>query len=430
MTSALVRLPSPLDHPNFGVEYADPTAVTIFTNVVARSLAALDDDTGAANNLVVGATSNLLLEGVDGVRLCYGDGNDGIGFYASTFDAVSGVRTDRRILTIETVSNVTLVTSVDADASSFKLAGTDSNNTVQVSAVVVSQCNNTAYLHTDQVGGIYIDEPVRVTQDLFVNARCEAWDVQVDNDLVAAGDITSYGNVYGQQLSVWKQSNSNGVGYTFRINDYNQLELVKYARFEDPALDDVRKRVMVFGTCAIASTDQSDTAPLLTTSVIGMGSVNLDGSGTPAPNWWLRSPNGSIYVPDGSRVGIGIENPAVPLQVLGAMDATDITAQTVSATEVFTTSDVRTKEILAEGLGDGVLDRMSDIDLVRFRFRNDASGRVRAGLTAQNLAEAFPDAVDVRSMAELDDCMCVDNSVLLAYVIRAIQELDARTRKA
>ena len=33
-------------------------------------------------------------------------------------------------------------------------------------------------------------------------------------------------------------------------------------------------------------------------------------------------------------------------------------------------------------------------------------------------------------MAELDDCMCVDNSVLLAYVIRAIQELDARTRKA
>lgn len=411
---------SVLDYPDFAVAYTDPDSFSVFDNLIAKTISAYRDETGVAQSLGIGASCNLVLEGVNGIRLYVGDGNDGVSFYTSSYDPASNLRTDTRILNIDATSNVTQITTA-RDVGALRMISADSDNTVQVSSVIMTQCNNEAHLRTDQVGGLYIDNPVRIANNLFVNALCEVYDVQIDNNAVVIGNLTSYGSVFGQNLNVWKQANSNTIGYTFRMNDSDQLELVKYGRFGD-GTQDVAKRVMVFGATTLQVNDVSDTPQVGTTAVTGLGAVNLDGSGTPADAWWIKSPNGSVYMPAGTSVGIGIANPAWPLQVSGTIDATAVTAQTVSANELFTTSDRRMKTVIDDHVS-SALDAIMAIDVRRFTFNNDTESRVRTGVIAQEVAQVFPDAIKVRATPELDDCLCVDNSVLLAYLIKAVQEL-------
>lgn len=405
---------SVLQYPDFAITYTDPTSYNIYDNVVAKTISAYRDESGLAQSLTVGATSNLVLEGVSGVQIYVGSGNEGIEFYTSSYSNFT--RTDTRILDINTESNVTLISATN-QSNTLKVASGDQQNTVQVSSVIVTQCNNTAYLSTDQIGGIYIDEPVRITQNMFVNGTCEAWDIQIDNNAVVAGDVTSYGSVFGQHLNVWRQANSNTIGYSFRINDQEQLELVKYARDYG-----VYKKVMVFGTMVVGSNDLSDTHPI-TSSVSGIGTINLDGSGVTAPSVWLQSPAGSLYVSSNVSVGIGIENPAYPLEVLGSFSATDVYANTLSVSELYTTSDIRLKTIVQNTVSESVLQKINDLGVVRFKFNEDPADFVRTGLIAQDVAYLFPDAIHSRKVGSLDDCLCIDNSVMIAYLLRAVQEL-------
>lgn len=411
---------SVLDYPDFALTYTDSRSFVIYDNFVTKTIAAYRDADGVAQSLRIGATSNLELEGAAGVHVHVGQGGEGFGIYSSVYD--NNTRTDTQILNVDATAGATLITATAADRE-LVVSSADAENTVQVSSLIFTQCQNTAYLRTDQSGGIYIDEPVRVTRNLFVNGLTEAYSLQVDSNATVAGNVTAYGGVFAQNLNVWRQGNSNTIGYTFRINEDDQLELVKYGNFANAPI--VTKHVLVFGRTPVRESDTSDTPAVDAGGLGGIGTVSLDGSGVTKASLWAQSPNGSLFVSGGQRVGVGLENPATAFQVVGGATADTVDAARITAQEILTTSDARVKDVTSPALEDDVLGRFDQLDVVRFRFRDVADSRDRAGILAQDVARLFPDAIVTPGGAG-GDVMSVDNATMLAYVFKAIKEVSAR----
>lgn len=89
---------------------------------------------------------------------------------------------------------------------------------------------------------------------------------------------------------------------------------------------------------------------------------------------------------------------------------------------IITTSDTRLKTITSHTIDTGkVLDDVKHLTVCRFYFTNDAAKRERIGLLAQNVAQHMPDAV-----LEYDGYLRVDNTIVQAYLVAAIQRLEER----
>ena len=132
------------------------------------------------------------------------------------------------------------------------------------------------------------------TSNVFTGAACFASNAVMDANLVIRGDASvqgafvSTGFMYGENYNFYKNAkvvtqDASAVGYGFRINDDDQLELFKYSAF--PAQNaQVYKTVALFGMEPLSAADDSDffsgTMPFSTHAVIGAGGGGGGAAGT------------------------------------------------------------------------------------------------------------------------------------------------------
>jgi hypothetical protein len=287
------------------------------------------------------------------------------------------------------------------------------------------------------------------------------------------------GSIFGCNLNVWLDKVNtpySRIGYGFRINSNDQLELIKYAKYGS---GDVLKKVAIFGTNPVGSNDRSDSSNYLVFNSLGTFGVGnssnnsftpLNSYGTsvnPLSNLFTQAlsmsnvtnmnsaaiqffqpsiyAQGIIYTSNdvnvggslsvannvsigGSlvgntlsansnlfvigNVGIGTNSPAYKLHVIGDVFATDFKAS----------SDRRLKKDF-EVIG-GALDKIRQISGYTFS-RVEGTEKRFAGVIAQEMQAVLPEVVDTDTEGFLN----VSYGNIAALLIQGVKELDEKITK-
>ena len=221
-------------YPSAGIENDIP-------NIVTQSIAAYKDENGVPQTLTVGASSDLNLESEKNVNVYLGS-NNAYTLYTSTYQ--SGVRTDTEILAVD--RNVTTNTTVISAPENVQITSADvANSTFTVGSLELSQ-----------------DASAQVIDTAMNNFRFTKG-MQIQGDVAVANNIISSGNIYGANVNLWMDKvdkDYTRIGYGMRINNMDQLEIIKYAKFSS---NDVLKKVAVFGAGNTTAQDASDASYLV-----------------------------------------------------------------------------------------------------------------------------------------------------------------------
>ena len=302
----------------YNVDYNADNTMNIFGPIVTSTVNAYSDTNQATQSLVLGATSNILIEAMDGVNI-YFDESKSLTVYNT--DVVNNVRTDTSILTVTNSNNRA---QVIATSIPLELYGSDANFTTKVSRTTFSTSNDYQVVGTSK------------DQFLFQNS------LQTQDDLVANNNIACAGNLYSSTLNLYKNL-SNGTSnvataYGFYINEFDQLELVRFNKYQNNnQVTTEKKRVATFGKADtpyrvgelsnFMSLDQY-------TGVVDGQYSQMNGVTTSMTSilWTSQSGNSSsnIYYNLGN-VGIGAATPTEKLHVVGNMK---IAGHIVPATDI------------------------------------------------------------------------------------------------
>ncbi len=410
--------------------YPDPAALDTYNIVAAKSLLAPISDSGQCSTLTIGATSNIAIESVGDTNVYLRD--------ASTFKMfqtsfVAGTRFDYPMLDVDQPAGAMATTVISTGASTaggsnvLWVHGSDACMTTRVSTAQVRNLNDYTQFATTQPAGFIINNST-----LFASNAVFTQDVRVKSTLEVDGNLTLFGNFYSQNVNLWKDSveKNQRVGFGFRINEKSQLELIKYATFDSGNV--VTKKVAVFGnTPMVDGVDRSDGTSYLVFDElyggIGVSSSAASNQGQPtttsSTNSWRFNQTGNVTT--SSYVGIGKVDPLHQLDVAGVANVDSLTASNVCAVEVCsqtitTTSDERMKNIFGETVY--CLDKVQKLRVIDFTYKNRPEVK-KTGLSAQNVRDLIPEAVVVQPFSDVEDCMHIDNSVLIGYLVGAIKEL-------
>ena len=206
------------------------------TNVIAKNVTAYKNDLGAAQDLVIGASSNVHVEAVTSVSSHVKD-TGLFKFFATTTS--NNQRVDEEIFRIAKGSSATLLTA--GSNMGLTLVSRDNMNTAKLSGVTM--CNNGVYQY------ITADKPLKF-----------------DAVGTAMSNLVASDHVFGSDFNLVKtyQSASNPgdlvkAGYSFRMNDDNHLELLRYSNFlESGGSRDVYVKVATFGRANIVRDSVGD----------------------------------------------------------------------------------------------------------------------------------------------------------------------------
>jgi hypothetical protein len=231
---------------NYNLLYPDPSIFNIFDNVITKSISAYDDENNNPQNLVVGATSNVKLEAVGAVQV-YTRDDAQFEIYSSTMS--NGVRTDTPALsvTVDADGSNTVISTVENKG--IILRSTDPLRSVAISGITM--CNDK--LH-QIISASDTYQGVSVTDNMTVK--------NVYTDKIITDD-----NVFAKDLNIWKKvDNASNVGdvselgFSFRINDDNELEMVKFGKvlLSDNTYKTIYKKVGMFGRFNFNSNMESD----------------------------------------------------------------------------------------------------------------------------------------------------------------------------
>lgn len=250
---------SVISNPNtYYTIYSDQGTLNEVPNIVTNSIAAYKNDSGVATTLTLGASGNLLIETVQDIRSYMGISN-AYRLYTATYDSNTSTRTDTEIL------------NVTSAASNVTLFSTPSNITFSPNNSALS----TITLGSFQVSESGTQQVLSTTLNNFLlqDGLAVAGDVSIGNNLYTTG------NIYGANVNLWSDRANkpyNRIGYGFRINSNDQLEIIKYAKFNN---NDVLKRIAVFGQGALGSNDSSDMTASNYLVFNSLGQVSVAGSG-------------------------------------------------------------------------------------------------------------------------------------------------------
>ena len=285
---------SVFDVPSFNAYYSDPGSLDTLFNLAVRTVNAYRNVDGLAQTLTIGATSNLVLETKEDMNLF---STNGVNLYTTTMS--NNTRQDDLIMTIDRSadSNTTIVSST----STHNLAFTASNE-----------------IH---FGTAYLDLSGDTDKFKTNKASFEFQNVTVfDCNVHFQSSIITQGSIFGNNLNVWNDTSDAAVnptdavqiGYGFRVNDSNQLELIKHVKFNDVEGKVVNQRVAIFGSASNKYTACNDVNYLVFDELDGI-SVNSNGSITSVTN----SPLDNYIFMNDSNVGIGNQFAEYKLDVTG-----------------------------------------------------------------------------------------------------------------
>lgn len=374
---------TPVSYPDDGTP---PYIYSTFSHLATRSVvAAIDDLTGNAQTLTLGASDNIVMEAAQNIQAIVKDGGK-VEFY-------NHVGTNHVIF----------------------LSFYQNNTTGEVT------------LNT-QGKPLFLDSPVVHMNDLQVN-----------------GYFNIEGGVMGNSLNVTKydtDSDAFCMGYGFRINQKDELELIKYAVYEDAnnAQSSIIRKVAIFGTGSQFSSQEATAAnnallPFNAGSGANLSHLLNNNNNTPctcsnvSESYWAFSVvnNRNIIVPTKSDVYIGINTVTTPeanLHVNGTTKLTSLSADDITTISMTVTSDERLKENIAPigpvGIDD-CLEKIKKLQVVRYNYKNQ--GKLNIGFIAQQVESIATDIVVAKNAFGLKDCRTIDTSAILAYLVGAVQVL-------
>lgn len=372
---------TPVSYPDDG---APPYIYSTFSHLATRTVvAAIDELSGKAQTLTLGASDNIVMEAAQNIQAIVKDGGK--------FEFHNHIGTKHAMFMSVYHNNVT---------------GEVTLNT--------------------QGKPLYLDSPVVHMNDLQVN-----------------GYFNIEGGVIGNSLNVAKYNTSSDafcMGYGFRINQKDELELVKYAVYDNTlnlTQKSVIKKVAIFGTGSHFSIQEATEAnnsllPFNTASGTNLSHMlNNNNNTSQCPpvasvSQWVYSAlnNTLVTTPMNVKVGINTSSPTANLHVAGTVVVNSLSATDIVTLNMSVTSDERLKEnivpLSSVGLND-CLDTIKKLRIVRYNYRNQSGGKI--GFIAQQVESVARDIVVVKNAFGLEDCRTLDTNAILTYLVGAVQRL-------
>lgn len=398
--------------------YADTSFVSEIPNLIVNNLASYVDTTAGPVDLKLGASSNVVVEAARNVRMFMGNSGT-LNLFNTAYNSATGVRTDTEFLSAHYAASTTTLRA--PQHVSIQSGAPVTSATYSVGSLVTRQVNDKQLFDTSAPEGFWFTDQVAV-----------------DGNVTCGNHVFALGGMYANHMNVWQTrtaSNLEKVGYGFNINDKDQLEIMKYTRFQPKSAGatavSVAKRVAVFGLTAVQETDSNDTSFLAfdalngvalsnangTLSMIsgGGGSGGGGGGTTGIASQWVDGANLSIsYVtadPMQGYVGIGTSAPEYKLSVVGTIHATH---------DILASSDSRLKTELQRV--EHAVDKVSTLTGYTYsRIDDDVPARY-AGLLAQDVAAVLPEAVSEDQRGYLS----VAYGSLACLFVESIKELHQR----
>ena len=421
-----------------GAEYFDRGVFTVMTDMVARQLVALPDENDVPQNLVLGATSNLVLQSKYNMKVDL-EPNAGVDFYHAT-GYYNESLTEDKFLSLNATSNVTSLSAPNAIA----IVPGDNSTTTKIGSMYVTENSTTQLLNTQKLD-FTVMKDITVngnfnTTGQFFSPYLNAVNLIIDQNLNVNNQVTN-GNMYGNNLNIWinkggsNDRDTNRIGYGFYINsNTEQLELFKYKRYSYVDSNGISHRegktqyrkVAQFGygvTSYDKDSDIHDTVVFETLDAIsGPSNLGLTGGvqSSPGNAVWAMNSNCNLYFY--GSIGINQTNPQHQVDVIGTICASD----TVISNNYATASDKRIKTDITRLNNAVCLDSIMKMDPVSYNLTTDNKRHV--GFIAQEMRAIIPESVDVKSNTNLniEDFHYMDYNSVISYLVASVQELERR----
>ena len=435
-----MSFPSVLSPQNaLSMTYPDQFTFDTMGTLVVQNIVALKTDSSVPQTLLIGATSNIVMESASDARL-FLNTNSAFNIFHTSYD-VLGVRTDANIVTVDTkvfpdAITTGSVVNAGSNASPMWVYGTDANKTTWISSAQFRTLNSQEQLATTKSEGFILNNQVEFASNVTMDQNC-----YMKSSLQVDGVSTFYGPLFAHNVNMWEDNlkgrTNERVGFGFSINSNSQLELRKYCAFSNGV--HFSKKVAVFGASPMVAGEASDGSYVMFDALAGIGvhtnapqSVGFGSNIQPlntASSSFVFNQTGNITTT--ASLGILTTTPAFPLDVNGTINCVTLRAVNVNATNVTTTSDERLKSIVGTVQPADCLSKVAALEVIDFSYLGDLADKssttdTRAGLRAQQVDTVMPDAVITKSFAGIDDCKMIDTSVLLAYLVGAVKELSAK----
>lgn len=283
--------------------YTDIITIQTFANLATNNICAFYDTTGTSQSLYLGATSNVNIESATSANIYT---TTGVNFFDT--NVVNNQRYDSNFMRIYTTDVETISTT------NFKTSNNmyfSCSNSIQFNSTILNtQINNTDHFYTSSTCGFMFDNVVTFS-----------------SNVTFAQNIVTQGSIFGCNLNVWSaypavaNTDINQVGFGFRVNENNELELIKTSTFGPTGSVSlpISKKIAVFGgNHNISSNDTSDTSYLVFNNLNGV-SVSSNGQilQTSTSSSTINALANLFTVANNGYVGLGTVSPQYKFDVNG-----------------------------------------------------------------------------------------------------------------
>ena len=333
--------------PGFSNLYEESNIINTLANIAALSIAAYYSS-NSPNNLIIGASSNIIFQAKQGVDV-FINSNESFTIYTTTSSGCNATP----IFGIQLSNNQTILTSCN-----FKL---DLAGTTAIGNAVLYNSNNYQLFSTSNALGFVMGNDVTMQSNLIVN-----------DNLSVYKNIACAGNVFGHTMNIFNTtpnttatSNLVRVGYSFHVNGYNQLELLRTDQLNsNSTLISRIQRIMTFGNTEFNNQlkDNPDNYNVMRqfTNVSG----NYSNGSTPGMTevkWTPQIGTSNIYYSYG-YVGVGTTNPISRLHVAGNLTLEGHLIPRTNVTYDLGTPSNRFRDLYLSGNTINLADSMITID--------------------------------------------------------------------
>jgi hypothetical protein len=423
-----------------GVEYFDQGVYSTMTDMIGRQLVALPDDQNVPQSLIIGASSNLILQSRNNMNVKL-DPSAGVDFFHAT-GTYNETLTESKFLSLSADSNVTSLQAPNA----ISISPGDASTTTKLGSMFVTE-NSTTQLLSTQKYDFRVMKDITIhgnfqTTGQFYTPYINTINLVIDQNFNTHNQVVN-GNMYGNNMNIWinkegtSNKDTNRVGYGFRINSNSeQLELFKYKRYTYVDSNGISqregktqyRRVAQFGmgTMLHDSTiaDDIDAVVFETLdSVSGPSNLGLTPSTVAAGTGnavWAMNSNANLYFY--GNIGINSPNPSYQLEVIGTAYISD----TIISNNYATTSDSRIKSNIAQISDFESLNKIKELKPVSYNLNSSIKRNV--GFLAQEVKEVIPEAVSTspNSVFNIDDFHYMDYNAIISHLVGAVKRLEAR----
>lgn len=254
--------------PEFKCDYdVDDTLgpiINTYTTLNTRTITATTDTAGKNYSLTIGATSNMILEALDAFQSY---SSKGFNYYTSTSwsNTEGGLyRADDLIMGVARSADCNF-TNISMPRHNVEFAF---SNTFKM---------NTTFINTD----LQSYDTLGTSKASFVIGNTTSF----NSNVAIKGNMVAYGSVFGRDLNLWstktgtEPTDPNKIGYGFRMNSDDQLELVKISTFNDST--QYTKRVAIFGMSEIPhGTDDPNSSDYLVFNALNSTPVGTYSNGS------------------------------------------------------------------------------------------------------------------------------------------------------